>query len=456
MKKYSKYKIFRYDWLPSIPEHWKEKSLREFLSLADERKEGRTDLELLSVYREYGVIPKSSRDDNKNVESENTEKYKVVHKNDLVINKMKLWQGSLGISQYEGFVSPAYIVAHNSFDGNMRFLNILLRSPLFKTYYNRISYGIRVGQWDSDFYDFRQLMIPVPPREEQDQIVRYLDWQISKINKLIHGYQRQIKLLEERRQTVIDTATTQGIDDSPMKDSGTHWVKQVPTHWEMVYSKKLFEERKDKAFPDDEQLTSSQKYGIISQREFMEREGRRVTVVMTGSDILKHVGKGDFVISMRSFQGGLEYSYVEGKISSAYVMLIPRKGLVYDEYFKWLLKSRLYIKALQGTSDLVRDGQALRYANFAKVQLPIIPLDEQKRIAEYVAVETKKIDEAIPIIQKQIELLKEYRTRLISDVVIGQKDVRGIEIPDYEAEMDNAEDDEENIEESEQEVESDE
>lgn len=163
----------------------------------------------------------------------------------------------------------------------------------------------------------------------------------------------------------------------------------------------------------------------------MEKEGRRVTVVMTGNDILKHVGKGDFVISMRSFQGGLEYSYVDGKISSAYVMLIPRKGKVYDEYFKWLLKSRQYIRALQGTADLVRDGQALRYANFAKVPLPIIPLDEQKRISDYIQAETDKIDKTIPGIIREIELLREYRTRLISDVVTGQLDVRGIEIPDY-------------------------
>ena len=129
----------------------------------------------------------------------------------------------------------------------------------------------------------------------------------------------------------------------------------IPAHWEMVYSKKLFFQRKDKAFPEDVQLTSSQKYGIISQQEFMEREGRRVTVVVTGNDILKHVGKGDFVISMRSFQGGLEYSYVDGKISSAYVMIIPNHEKVCDEYFKWLFKSSSYIKALQGTSDLVRD-----------------------------------------------------------------------------------------------------
>ena len=437
--RYEKYKAFEYDWLPEIPAHWDSKQLRAYLSLADERKGDRKDLQLLSVYREYGVIPKNSRTDNKNHESEDTSKYKVVKNSDIVVNKMKLWQGSLGVSKYDGFVSPAYIVAHNRFDGNLDYLNRILRSPVFKTYYNRISYGIRVGQWDSDYYDFKRLVIPVPPREEQNQIVRYLDWQVSKINKLIHGYQRQIKLLEERRQTIIDQTSLEGVDGVKLIDSGTHWVKQIPENWKMVYSKKLFAERKDKAFLNDEQLTASQKHGVISQKEFMEKEGRRVTVVTKGGDILKHVGKGDFIISMRSFQGGLEYSYVEGKISSAYVMLIPRKGLVYDEYFKWLLKSTPYIKALQGTADLVRDGQALRYANFAKVPLPQVPIDEQKRIADYIEQETAKIDRAIPVLEKEIELLKEYRTRLISDVVTGQMDVRNVEVPEYTPEEDIAE-----------------
>ena len=437
MKKYEEYKEYLYDWLPTIPKHWQEISLRGLFYLSDERKENRTDLELLSVYREFGVIPKSSRTDNKNVESENTSKYKVVHKNDLVINKMKLWQGSLGISRYEGFVSPAYIVAHCNFDGDLQFLNLFLRSPLIKTYYNRISYGIRVGQWDSDFYSFKQLVIPVPPHKEQEKIVQYLDWQVSNINHLIHGYQKQIKLLQERRQTIIDRAATQGINPNVQyKDSGATWIPQIPEHWNMVYSKKLFAQRKDKAFPNDIQLTSSQKYGIISQDEFMKREGRRLTVVVTGSDILKHVGIGDFVISMRSFQGGLEYSYVEGKISSAYVMLIPNKEKVYDEYFKWLLKSKSYIKALQGTSDLVRDGQALRYANFAKVYLPEVPLEEQKAIADYINSEVARIDNALPTFQKKIELLREYRTRLISDVVTGQIDVRDVVIPEYTPEDD--------------------
>ena len=125
--RYEKYKAFEYDWLPEIPAHWDSKQLRAYLYLADERKGDRKDLQLLSVYREYGVIPKNSRTDNKNHESEDTSKYKVVKNSDIVVNKMKLWQGSLGVSKYDGFVSPAYIVAHNRFDGNLDYLNRILR-----------------------------------------------------------------------------------------------------------------------------------------------------------------------------------------------------------------------------------------------------------------------------------------------------------------------------------------
>ena len=286
------------------------------------------------------------------------------------------------------------------------------------------------------FSDFK---IPVPSRDEQDQIVRYLDWKTSEINRLIHGLEKEISLLKERRNTIIDIYSTQGVDGAVLKRSNVHWLEKIPAHWNMVYAKKLFSQRQERAYAQDIQLTSSQKYGIISQHEFMEYEGRRVTVVLKGKDILKHVGKGDFVISMRSFQGGIEYSNVEGKISSAYVMLIPNKEKVYSGYYKWLLKSRLYIKALQGTSDLVRDGQALRYANFAKVYLPEVPLDEQKRIAQQIDQDVKKIDDAIPIIEREMELLREYRTRLISDVVTGQMDVRNVKIPDYVPEQDDAE-----------------
>lgn len=430
-------------WFSSIPNNWRATKMRELFSERNTKVSDK-DYPALSVGK-MGVVPQLDTA----VKTDNGDNRKLIRKGDFAINSRSDRKGAGGMSKYDGSASLIITVLKPHHELNADFYHYLLRSHYFSEEFYRNGKGLVSDLWTTKWDEMRNIYIPVPPREEQDQIVRYLDWQISKINKLIHGYQKEIKLLEERRQTIIDTATTNGIDNAELKDSGTHWVKQIPVHWEMVFSKKLFSERKDKACPEDEQLTASQKYGIITQKDFMEREGRRVTVVLTGDDILKHVGKGDFVLSMRSFQGGLEYSYVDGKISSAYVMLIPREGKVYDEYFKYLLKSRPYIKALQGTSDLVRDGQALRYANFAKVPLPIIPLGEQKRIADYITIEIGKIDNTIPTIQNEIKLLREYRTRLISDVVTGQIDVRGIEIPDYTPEENIEETDEAENEETE-------
>lgn len=138
---------------------------------------------------------------------------------------------------------------------------------------------------------------------------------------------------------------------------------------------------------------------------------------------LKHVEAGDFVISMRSFQGGLELCKYSGSVSSAYIGLIPIKHIVHD-YFKYLFKSVTYIQALQSTSNLVRDGQALRFENFSQVDLVIVPEEEQQQIANYLDEKTSKIDKLIEKANKSIELLKEKRTALISAAVTGKIDVR--------------------------------
>jgi type I restriction enzyme S subunit len=296
-------------------------------------------------------------------------------------------------------------------------------------------YGLGGGVRQSiGFKDIRYIHLPLPPREEQDQIVRYLDWKVSQVNQLINAKKKQIRLLQEQKQGVINAAVTKGLNpDAPMKDSGMAWLGMIPEHWSVVYSKKLFFQRKERARPDDQQLTASQKYGIILQSDFMKEEERRVTVVLQGEDILKHVESGDFVISMRSFQGGLEYSYVSGKISSAYVMIATRNKAVCDEYYKWLFKSTAYISALQGTSDLVRDGQALRYANFSEVYLPDVPYVEQVAIAGFLNIQSANIDNVIKHIEHKVILLHEYRTRLIFDVVTGKLDVRGVEVPEFES-----------------------
>ncbi len=200
------------------------------------------------------------------------------------------------------------------------------------------------------------------------------------------------------------------------KDSGVEWIGLVPEHWDVGQSRRLFALRNERALPDDKQLTASQEHGVIYQEDFIRLEGRRVVEVIKGADILKHVEPNDFVISMRSFQGGIEWCRRRGCISSAYVMLIPSSN-VFCPFFAYLLKSKSYVQALQTTTNLVRDGQALRYDNFAQVPLPVVPIDEQTAIAAFLDRETAKIDALVAEQERLIELLKEKRQAVISHAV---------------------------------------
>lgn len=200
------------------------------------------------------------------------------------------------------------------------------------------------------------------------------------------------------------------------KDSGVEWLGEVPADWQVIPSKFYFTERQEKAELADKQLTASQKFGIVFQEDYMAENGR-VMVVIKNPEILKKVRPKDFVISMRSFQGGLELSNLEGCISSAYVMLKPNLELVDTEYYKYLFKSPRYIQALQSTSTLIRDGQALRFNNFSQVKLVLPPKEEQTKIVSFLDSETSRIDNLIAKQEKLIKLLEEHRKSIISHAV---------------------------------------
>ena len=202
-----------------------------------------------------------------------------------------------------------------------------------------------------------------------------------------------------------------------MKDSGIEWIGEIPEGWETINPKALFTQRKDRASKGERQLTSSQQYGILYQDEYMELTGSKVVTVEKDFDILKHVETGDFVISMRSFQGGLEYSTKSGAISSAYVMLVPNLELVYPRFYRWLLKSSVYIDALQRTTNMVRDGQAMRYSNFAQVRLFTLPLDEQKSRADFLDLECSSIDKILFKTRSSIEEYKKLKQAVITQAV---------------------------------------
>ena len=274
---------------------------------------------------------------------------------------------------------------------------------------------------------FANIKLPTPPIQEQKRIVDFLNAKCAEINSLTADIQTQIDTLEQYKRSVITGAVTKGLNpDVEMKDSGTPWCPLIPIHWKYVNPKALFTQRLDRAYPGDKQLTASQEYGVIYQDEYMELTGTKIVTVMKDFSILKHVEPNDFVISMRSFQGGLEYSERRGSISSAYVMLIPNNEYVYPPFYRWFFKSSKYINAIQSTSNLVRDGQAMRYANFAQVPLFIIPLDEQKQISEYLDEKVRKIDEILKSKKSQLEILAEYKKSLIYEYVTGKKEVPAI------------------------------
>lgn len=269
------------------------------------------------------------------------------------------------------------------------------------------------------------IQIPLPPLVEQQRIADFLNSECAKIDSVIEKTKATIEEYKALKQSIITEAVTKGIrGDRPMKDSGINWVKQLPVDWESINPKALFEQRKNKAIPGERQLTASQQYGVIYQDEYMELTGTRVVTVEKDFDILKHVEAGDFVISMRSFQGGLEYSENTGCISSAYVMLVPNLHMVFPRYYRWLLKSPLYINALQSTSNMVRDGQAMRYSNFAQVRLFKVPLDEQTEIANYLDEKCARIDGLISKKEDLVSELESYKKSLIYEYVTGKKEVK--------------------------------
>lgn len=421
------------EWIGEIPADWQVRKIKHLATLAGRIGwQGLTSNEYSDegVYLITGVnfyngkidwqscvhVPEYRWEEAKQIQIKNGD---LLITKDGTIGKVAIVENMPGKTS----LNSGVLLVRNNDECDTRFLYWMIQSDIFWRWFGIINAGNStiLHLYQQSFYNFS---FPFPLLSQQKKIVEFLDSNCKKIDEIIEKQKAVIEKLGEYKLSIINEAVTQGINpDANMKQSGYKWIGNIPEHWNMVYAKQLFSQRKDRAFEDDEQLTASQKYGVISQKEFMDIEGRQVMQVLKGEEILKHVEKGDFVISMRSFQGGLEYSEVSGKISSAYVMLIPNRDKVYDRYYKWLFKSKKYISALQGTSNLIRDGQALRFSNFVQVYLPSLDLDEQKQIADYLDDICPKLDNEIEKREKLLEKVMEYKKSLIYEVVTGKKEV---------------------------------
>lgn len=200
------------------------------------------------------------------------------------------------------------------------------------------------------------------------------------------------------------------------KDSGVGWLGEVPSHWSILQGRRIFRQVRIPAFADDQQLSSTQKYGVVPQKLFMEWEDQKVTLALTGIENFKHVDSDDFVISLRSFQGGIERSKYPGCVSPAYTVLKAELG-VDANYWAYLLKAGPYIAALQSVTDGIRDGKNISYEQFGQIRLPFPLQSEQTAIAAFLDREAAKIDGLIEEQQRLVALLKEKRRAAVSHAV---------------------------------------
>lgn len=407
------------EWIGEIPATWeiiRGKYLLEYLQKPVKEDDG-----VITCFRDGEVTLRSNRREDGFTVSDKEIGYQGIDVGDLVVHGMDGFAGAIGISDSRGKASPVLNILDTR--QNKRYIMYYLRSMAYSDVFVALATGIRVRSCDLRWNKLADLPYPIPTLEEQRKIVEYIDAKCAEIDALTADIQTQIDILEQYKRSVITEAVTKGLNpDVEMKDSGSRWCPLIPIHWELVPAKYLFHNSDLRKQNGDEQLTASQKYGIITQRAYMKLENTSIVLANKGVENWKHVEPNDFIISLRSFQGGLEMSETTGCITWHYVVLKASRYVCY-RYYKWLFKSEQYINALQGTCNFIRDGQDLRFSNFSQVPLLVPPIEEQETVADYLDQKTNEIDSIIAKKKKQLDVLAEYKKSLIYEYVTGKKEV---------------------------------
>ena len=339
--------------------------------------------------------------------------------------------GSVGLSQYYGAVSPVYCMLYvrNNTKYNVRYYNYVFQDKIFQGGLNGLGNGILEIRMRIPMSKLKYVCVPVPPRDEQDQIVRYLDWQVSKINRLIAAKRKQIQLLKERQKTRIAHIVQCGLDDNAVtRDSGIEYIGIVPSHWLVLQNRRLFHSMNRIFQGTPTVLSLSQKDGLIPYSEMSER-----SLHTSSYENWQLVHENDLVLNrFKAHLGVFFASKYEGIVTFHYGVYEPRKPLV-AKYYEALYHTSSYCRVYAGQSRGMTVGlQNLSDTNFYSTYTVYPPYEEQVEIVSEISRIEKQHSQIIASIVSQIEMLQDLRTRLISDVVTGQIDVRGIEVPDYE------------------------
>ena len=423
MKRYEAYKPSGTAWFTSVPEPW---NILKINALFSQRKEKVSDKDFAPIsVTKNGIMPQLETA----AKTDDGDNRKKVCVGDFVINSRSDRKGSCGVSPFDGSVSLINIVLQPRQELNGRYAHYLLRSQPFSEEFYRNGRGIVADLWTTRYSEMKNILLPVPPRDEQDQIVRYLDWQVSKINRLIAAKRKQIQLLKERQKTRIAHIVQCGLDDNAVtRDSGIEYIGIVPSHWLVLQNRRLFHSMNRIFQGTPTVLSLSQKDGLIPYSEMSER-----SLHTSSYENWQLVHENDLVLNrFKAHLGVFFASKYEGIVTFHYGVYEPRKPLV-AKYYEALYHTSSYCRVYAGQSRGMTVGlQNLSDTNFYSTYTVYPPYEEQVEIVSEISRIEKQHSQIIASIVSQIEMLQDLRTRLISDVVTGQIDVRGIEVPDYE------------------------
>lgn len=424
MERYSEYKDSGAKWLGKIPKHWdviKAKYLwNEVFSFSENGSEN-----LLSVSQYDGITQAKNES-----RSESLKGYKKVAKDNLVINIMLAWMGGLGVSEYNGIVSPAYCVYRLKKAANPKFMHYLYKTPMYLAEFARHSTGVIPSRWRMYTDDFGQVLTLIPPIDEQDKIVSYLDKVTSKIDEAIAQQQKMIDLLNERKQIIINNAVTKGLNpDVPMKYSGVDWIGEIPEHWTTIrlgycawirarlgWKGLKSDEYVDNGYPflsafnivnnklDWNKLNYINKFRYEESPEIKLRIGD-ILLVKDGAGIGKCARVDSLPLGEATANGSLAF--------------ITANERVYYKFLHYYIISNSFNKY----KDLLITGMGVPHLTQGEIKnmmLPIPPHNEQYIIVQRLDKNINVIDNILEHYLQQITFLQERKRIIINDVVTGK------------------------------------
>jgi len=443
LQKHESYKGSNVDWIGQIPKHWELVPIRSIFKFRNEKNNPIKTGEILSLSIAHGVTRYSAEGRGGNKRKDDISAYKIAHSGDIVLNSMNVIVGAVGMSKYYGAISPVYYALYSAYDeAFVPFYEQIFQNEGFQRGLLKLGKGILIklsgtGKLNTirmkvSQDDLKTLYFPKPPLHEQVQIAGFLDKKTAQIDEAITIKQKQIELLKERKQIIIQKAVTKGLDANvSLRDSGVDWIGEIPEHWEIKRAKYLFNEIDERSTDGNEELLSVSHITGVTPRS--EKSVTMIAEDYTGS---KTCQNNDLIMNiMWAWMGALGVSDRAGIVSSAYSIFRQAPVAILNPvYLECLLKTTGYMEHYNRVSTGLHSSRLRFYSRmFFDMEMAYPDRVEQDQVVKFIEKQSNKIDKAMHLQQAQIKTLKEYKTTLINSAVTGKIKVPEIQLNAKEA-----------------------